>query len=465
MTTSDDGGEGGNIGDEAPPHPATQANGKAAKPAKPRKEKKPSRMGTIMAVVHLLRAGALMRNFRVMRSSRGKAIPLEVNRDDVVTIIERDDFEDAVLKYAHVGLGSYDPELTAREANEVWRQWRALEKPIPEEEIIPVAELSQKGLCWHRLPFDIESGPHATFTEMMGRTINARALMAWIGGLFTPGSDRSQYAYIYGEGANGKGRLADALRRCLGQAYRAEEAPEPGNRRFWTSGLVGARLIVLADLDKPGFVNTAFFKSLTGDDAVRVEWKGGAATTVTLQGKFLCLSNSEPALNHSDANSRRAIYAMMHPLPATTNILPAGIYGEMLWMEMPAFLASCKEEWRKHAKTGRIVMETQSLLSDAIANHEASFIDIVDRWFEVGVDLEMPAGAMQAILRRERMRDNRDQPKWFEFLARRYAATRRQMGSGNGRYRAICGLTIKEGMKPILEKFIVAEQAEAKSNF
>lgn len=298
---------------------------------------------------------------------------------------------DALLAYCH------GPEIAPkipftmdnRRARVIVELWKSLAPVVDEKTISPVREKNEGGLCWSRLPWDLDTTVgFGVFQEMLGRMSCPKAVMAWIGSLLDADAPRQQYIWIYGEGMNGKGALIDFLRRVMGPAFRSEITPERGNR-FWTSGLLGSRLVVFPDCTDFQFPTTGLFKALTGNDAVKVEEKGKPAMTVGLESKFLFASNKKPNLSSTIADRRRAIYCEMVPIPDGVGLLSPREYGRRLWNEGPGFLAACRSAWQDWRESGQITYDTEGL--DAlIESNEEDLQDLFTKFFVRSDDLTKP---------------------------------------------------------------------------
>lgn len=305
---------------------------------------------------------------RVLEETAGEVLRLRADR--AVTL--------KILNYSRSGDAL---PLSSRDANEVLQLWYAAAEPLDEETIRPVRELGEPGLCWHRLPFDLATSETPTFDEIMSRMSNARAFMAWVGSLFVWDSDRQQYVWVYGGGRNSKGALARFLHAAFGPSYRAETVPDQ-RERFWTSGLIGSRIVVFADCSKYYFPTQDLFKSLTGDDAIRMERKNEASFTAKIHAKFLFLSNDYPELQGSTADFRRAIYCELKALDKETNPVAASVYQRRLWAEGAAWLWKCREIWGEMTVGGanEIPVETEATQSLA-ANANELFATTWERYF------------------------------------------------------------------------------------
>jgi hypothetical protein len=217
--------------------------------------------------------------------------------------------------------------------------------PVIEADAIkPVVELSSPDLCFHRLDFDFDRSSDRSlefdsevFAELMGRYSDHEAFMAWVGSLFDPHADRQQYVWLYGKGRNGKSSIGRFLHRLLGPSVKFDQPPENGGARFWTADLLGKRLVIFADCNSPAFPTTSLFKSLSGEDPVRIEYKGQSSFTARLTSKFLFFSNDKPDLDKSEASMRRVIY-----IQVDANAKEFGdSYEDMLWDERKLFVSEC----------------------------------------------------------------------------------------------------------------------------
>jgi len=203
---------------------------------------------------------------------------------------------------------------------------------------------SEKGLCFHRIPFDEtwDDEKCPLFLELMSRTTNSLALRCFIGSIFSPISDKSQWCWLYGNGLNGKGSLVRLLQKILNGCYASEEVPNKGNR-FWTSGLLGKRLVAFSDCDSIEFPSSGFFRSLTGEDFIRIEEKGKTPFSAMLDAKFIFLSNDKPMLDNNKADTRRAIFCEIGPIDSRTSN-----YEKLLWEEAPYIVGHCLVAYAEH---------------------------------------------------------------------------------------------------------------------
>jgi hypothetical protein len=374
-------------------------------------------------------------NFAVVEDDEGVRVPVRISAHRVVSYVSPEAVVNSILDYTHKTCAGAWAQTTPADARMYFDLWKALAEPLDERSIKPVAQASDHtSLCLRRLPWDLEPGDTPAFDELFSRIDNGFALKAWIGSLFVQASDRQQYCWIYGEGRNGKGSLASFLHRVFGPSYRAETVPEKGNR-FWTSGLLGSRLVVFPDCNNYTFVTTGLFKSLTGGDAVRVERKGLASSTAILQSKFLFLSNTKPALTSKKADRRRVIYCVANELAKDTKIIAKADYDAMLWKEGPAFIMKCLSAFKACESAGEI--PTESLEIEALilgteepmeilfkrymtVREEPAGLDVSERQYVDAQDLR------RVVCMGEKM-SNHDYREFLEFIGRRYGGIYKQV--------------------------------------
>lgn len=320
------------------------------------------------------------RDFHVMEDERGNISYVEELEEKVCRYVSEDAIVNAIIRFAAENLSSIkDGLISHAEAVACFKLWRAL-APNFDEEIVPVAQASEDVLCWRKLEFDFAPGETPTFDEMFSRISNADALKAWIGSLFVAESDRQQYAWLHGDGMNGKGELARFLRHVFGKTFSAQQPPVAGDR-FWLAGLLGSRLVVFADCNDFQFPVSGLFKSLTGGDAQKIEEKGRNCYTADLMCKVLFLSNVKPQISGGQADKRRIVYCEIGPL--TTTPMPSAAYAEKLQAEGPAFLHKCLEAYNTLAPKHSTLTVDHEKLEDLIEENYERWSVLFDKYFIV----------------------------------------------------------------------------------
>jgi len=274
--------------------------------------------------------------------------------------------------------------LTHRAAVEAVSTWIAVTTPLVD---IPHTRwLSEPGHCWRRLPFDLipDDGDVSltpTWNDLLGRIEDrdaSEAFKAWIGSLFAPGSYRQQYVWMYSAGGNGKGAITRFLHKVFGAgAHFLSNIPREPNQ-FWTSQLIGRRLVVVPDCDNAKFPSSGLFKTISGDDPITIEPKGKPAYTDTLDCKFMFTSNARPELTSMGADMRRAIYVELGG-GATWE----ADFEDRLWSEGGAFLWGCVEAYKGLCADHRpIPVGENEALTTLVSSLEEPQAVAFERWFE-----------------------------------------------------------------------------------
>jgi len=296
-----------------------------------------------------------------------------------------------------------------------------------------IAELSEDVYCYHRIPFDSVASPDKTplFSEFLARTTNADALVIWLGSLFYEWSSNQQYVWLYGDGLNGKSSVARLFFKCFGQAAVSEDA-NMATSRFWTSSLVNKRLVVFPDCNNPTFVTSGLFKSLTGDDYVRIEGKGEKAYTEKLSCKFLMLSNESPIISSGSSDMRRAIYCEVGPIsgPASKE------YEALLWEEAPFIIGNCRKAFLDfHQECSDSIIPTnieglKTLAEESEQEFEFMFHANFNRLFAHKLDEGINGLDLQETFRREKMYNPREQHKFIRFLMKNHGVRKKRTNYG-----------------------------------
>jgi hypothetical protein len=405
---------------------------------KPTRPKKPKKVELYYQIYHVMNGRNFSmwpdfpHNFHVLKDDKGIKAVIEELPNQVCRYMSEDAVVDAIAKYCFQFL-AHDPEaqLTNQEAQACFRLWRSL-TPHFEEEIVPVAQKSENVLCWHRLDFDFEAGPTPVFDEMFSRASNGLALKCWIGSLLVAEADRQQYVWIYGKGNNGKGALARFLYKIMGPAYCSQQPPTEGDR-FWTSGILGKRLVVFPDCADANWPKTGLFKSITGNDAVKIEEKGKQPFTTELCAKLLHLSNEHPNISSSAADLRRAIFCEFKPIEVKP--MADTSYTKQLLAEGPAFMAQCLAHYREHCPDHEMVPVDIQGIEEIIEQNEErywymfmqNFTPVTDSAIEPTRLREwISPDRFQEIFKAEKI-DFKKQRAFFEYIERTFGVKRHKV--------------------------------------
>lgn len=317
--------------------------------------------------------------FRVIKDKKGKKIFLEETEAEIVFAIDIEKVADALNYYfdRHFLKDKTVKSFTIKDFENGARWWASLAPSLERKDIALFKQKSEKGLTWHKFPWDLTSGATPIFDEMMSRVSNSERLMAYIGSGFDSASDRQQYAWLYGEGKNGKGALLRVIKKAWGNLAK-NELPLVGNQ-FWTSGFEFSRWVLFDDCDNALFITKGLFKSLTGGSEVRVENKGKDSRDAELMCKIIIASNDRPSLTGKTADVRRAIYCEFLPIPSDQEF--AGDYEAALWAEAPHFFFKC---WQKYQMLqingGKIPIDRESL-DEIVSSQNETYRTIFETTF------------------------------------------------------------------------------------
>lgn len=362
--------------------------------------KKPSsaffKQEAILNVVHVMASNseAFGGRFMVIENDDLSRFVVLIDKDNVCRVVSEDIVLITIQKYISLvwNVGGGRKTLSGNDSKEILSLFKGVGKIVRMKDIEPVGLYKGTNLCWSRLEWEIEEGETPAFDEMFGRMTDPKIAKAWIGSLFHAESDRAQYLWIFSDGGDGKSSLADVICRIIGVGVANEVVPQQSDK-FWTSGIVGKRLVVFADVEKEKFVGTGMFKSLTGDSAQRVEFKGKNPVRVEMNPKFLFLSNKKPELTRISADIRRAIIIGMQPAPYikdSSAYLSKKKYDKILWGEAPYFLHECLKVYKEFAPdNGKLPVskEIQETVEDILLDGEEENDAIFQRHFHDCTDL------------------------------------------------------------------------------
>jgi hypothetical protein len=347
------------------------------------KEKRISKAYLFSQMAEIIDNGGLKseERFFVVEPEPGMRLVVKLFDEGVVKYVKEEAVSIAIYNHVRYLKGWNFDAAAAQKAKDVW-----LMASRPIEIPYPVLMKSERGLCFHRLPFDANvynESKHPLFTEMLSRTTNPKAFKAFFGSLFYIKSDRSQYLWMFGEGDNGKGSWIRLALRVFGSAAIATSTPSKSNGgtydKHWTARLLGKRLATFADVDDYGIIKTGFFKSLTGNDRTPIERKFKDPFDEQLICKFMFASNEKPAVGDQKSDRKRIIYCEMKPFLGEVD--PS--YDEKLWQEAPYIIASCRKAYEDLCPMfGVIPIDDSDGLETLIESNMGEFQYCLDKYFK-----------------------------------------------------------------------------------
>ncbi len=315
----------------------------------------------------------------VIEHVRGEPIIYEELTGQVLHRRSEDFVTQQITQYCGRTLRHGGFDFDGRASAHCARYWKLYAQRL-DSDILPVAQASEVGFTFHRLPWNFEDGDCPTWDEMFSRMSDPDAVMAYLGSFFEPHSDRQNYCWIHGAGGNGKSALCRFLYRVFNGAYRSEMAPTKGDK-FWISGLLNARVVVFPDCNNYKFPSSGMFKTITGDDPAKIELKGERSFTAPLVCKLLFMSNQRPDISGEHSDVRRAVFSEIGPI--TGPVIPTKAYDQLLFDEGAYFLHKCVEKYRKLCpEHGPIPVNAQEL-ADLISDNEEELEMLTYRNFDI----------------------------------------------------------------------------------
>ena len=354
--------------------------------------------------------------FVILGDEHGAKRYVEVGPKDVCIDVMPEYVDDCILKYFVQIKHTVKVNLMPSDMAQVRKAFRGLSPTMHEDDIAPILQKSTAGLTWNRMPFDVVPMPTPVFDEIMSRTTNWRAVMAYIGSIFDRRSDIQQYLWLSGDGMNSKGRLFYQLSEVLGSGYAPEQPPRGDSKRFWAHGVQNKRLVVFHDCDDTAFCTSGFFKSLTGGEPQRIEIKGGATYKATIPAKFCFLSNEKPDVSGSKADRRRAIYAEMKPI--TGDPIPEAEYNAKLAAEMPGVIYKCMAMLKELAPRGGVIPVDTEGLNRLVRTTEEEFEDFFTARLTSDENGQIERHSMRELMMDYGWRDNHKQKRFKAWLKR-----------------------------------------------
>lgn len=359
----------------------------------------------------------------------GTRVPAIVSDDESVQIVKAHALATDILQYCHDNLrGAFS--FDARQARAAADVYLGLVEPMPREAIKIVSWRDEPGLTYRRLPWQRGDGlePAPTWETLLGRMTNAAAYIEWVGSLFFIESAMQQYTYLFGLGGDGKGAINRFNAKVFGKAYRSKQPPARGDK-FWSHGLVGARLVAFPDCEDAAFVRSGLFKSLTGGDPIDVEAKGEMSYTTELFAKYMIICNDRPTISSQKSDIRRIIFCEMS---AVEQVDPE--FENRLWAEGGAFLSACIRNYSENNPNhGPIKTDTADII-EVTEELEAPFHEFFNEHFRIDAATHVEPKRMLKLTQMQ-WKDRKSQLGFIRFLERQHGVRKRTLSnkqSGSG---------------------------------
>lgn len=376
--------------------------------------------------------------FHVLKDKSGTHQYLQEGENQVLFPISSQKILDALISYFHHDCFHMQAtDIKISEFADAIKYWAAM-TPSLAETIEPVRSKSNSGYTWHKLPFDLQKGKHPHWDELLSRMSNAEAFTCWVASLLDAKSNCQQYVWLYGEGRNGKGAVARFLTKLMGPASIWERVPNESDR-FWTSGLIGKRLVIFDDCERYNFPSSGLFKTLTGGSDIRVERKNATSFTAPLNAKYIFTSNTNPTLSSKEADLRRSIYCEVGNITK-----PFGSdYEDQLWKEAPNFLHYCWLKYRDLCPDSKEIPVDRSQIEMLASNNEEEFQIIWDKYFIPSPESSIAPKKLSEVFKAEGLYSDQNIRRFKDWMTRIHGVKKRSITLKNGREWRYIGLREK----------------------
>lgn len=343
----------------------------------------------------------LAARFYITTPEVGSQVMIEEHEPGLVRVVNQTHIVAAVLKHLTRHLGAWKEYcLDVDGVKKAVAYWANYTPPVATPKVI--AQKSDPELAFHRLPWDFGdvNGLTPFFDDFISRCSNSAALKAFLGSLFEPMSDRSQYVWLYGEGGDGKGTLTTMLYNIFGPVFCTPGVPGNGDgSRFWTIQMHKKRLAVISECEDSKFLQSAMFKLMTGDDAVSFERKGENAFSEKPTVKFLFSSNHHPQITRGRDHQRRLIYCAMSPSKIEVkDLISPIIMNANWWAEAPDIVAKCIAEYKKLCPTMGPIPSDPTSYQEAVNESETYYEALFWNYFQPVKGGKVSGAVMESIL-------------------------------------------------------------------
>lgn len=357
-------------------------------------------------------------------------IPVEINEETkTITIISDERLETIIKESAkhlssslwlnnrYQNVSSLD-DITYAQLKNAANLWLVDKDSELDKPVKPFAFKNEDCYAFSRIKFDLkdEISQAPTWSDLLSNFTNKNPIMAFIGSLFFMESYKQQYLWIYGKGGNGKGAIIRAIHKVFGNSYISEVVPRQDDK-YWTSGLIGKRVVVFDDCEHYSFPKSGLFKTLTGGNRVRVESKYKNQHDVEMECKYIFCSNQLPKISSEKADQRRVI------LSTTIKEFDfdwCGEFEKSLEKELPEFISNCvlmyKDLCPKHGPIPTDVTKSKEL---GIV-HDDEFWTFFENFFELDEEnkgFTLPAQQMNNIINKYAPKDF-SKHYFYQFLDR-----------------------------------------------
>jgi len=243
---------------------------------------------------------------------------------------------------------------------------------------------------------------------------------AWVYSIFVPQNTGRQALWLHDNGYTGKTSVINAIAMYLGKDASGAISSGSMKTQFAFETIYGKRFVSYGDCSEPNLIKHPKIHSILGNDIVIIDQKNMKPFPARMHCRLLVASNIAPYININAHNERtRVLYIpLLEPtedqltkyckldkrgrVMRYENGAPMVIGGNLqheLYMEMEAFLHSCRPDYEKMCSTGQDVLVTQKHLDimehHCISEEELTFRNICNQLFLFGENYRLPLRMVQ----------------------------------------------------------------------
>jgi len=304
-----------------------------------------------------------------------------------------------------------------------------------------------------------KQGPMPTWDNYLSRMNDKEAFAAWIYGVASKRYKGRQVLWIHGgEGEDGKTFtqkiISDELFPNV-YAAMSNHALSEGASRFMQADFEGKVLATWGDCNNSTVLLREDIKQLSAGsegDVARVEKKNKQAYSAQMEAVLWINSNFRPVVTGDNFVRSRLLYINLAKLDEPKDrTLKAKFIAEL-----PALLAYGEQCFEKLCPDSRRVIQNDianAEIDEMVVESEAEYEGIFDRYFNyVTTKTKNLEGSyaltsdIQAILKKEGLRKNYDQSKWYAWLSKRHSFNKMRRTVGDKKREVVMGITIKANM-------------------
>lgn len=254
--------------------------------------------------------------------------------------------------------------------------------------LVPVTLKEDDRPSFYKLPFLLENGPTPHFDNALSNTRNAHLLMAFIGSLFIPESNKKQAILLYGPSNSGKSQITEFLMTIL-KPVATVTTVSAVQEKHGTSSLIGKRLVLFNDASTARFYSSETFKQITGDNFLFLERKYKDPTVFQCDCKIIIATNFEADIHLSEEASRNRVVIVEMNQPK--DFKPIADFYKLLIEEAPKIIYKCIETYKQICPNNEIMTDSYSAtkIEDMRITNNEEVISYIEEIFTIDKNSKM----------------------------------------------------------------------------